>query len=65
MENKIPESIILAIGLLLLGSMIKGGIKVFSERDRMVSVKGLSEMEVQANRVIWPLLFKEVGNDLL
>jgi len=29
MENKIPESIILAIGLLLLGSMIKGGIKVF------------------------------------
>jgi len=45
--------------------MIKGGIKVFSERDRMVSVKGLSEMEVQANRVIWPLLFKEVGNDLL
>jgi len=29
MENKIPESIILAIGLILLGSMIKGGIKIF------------------------------------
>ncbi|GAB6278340.1 MAG TPA: hypothetical protein DCX03_12100 [Bacteroidales bacterium] len=65
MENKIPESIILAIGLILLGSMIKGGIKIFSERDRVVSVKGLSEMEVPANRVIWPLPFKEVGNDLL
>jgi len=25
----------------------------------------LSEMEVPANRVIWPLPFKEVGNDLL
>ncbi|MPN13977.1 hypothetical protein SDC9_161303 [bioreactor metagenome] len=31
----------------------------------MVSVKGLAEMEVAADKVIWPLMYKEIGDDLI
>lgn len=35
------------------------------DQKRFVSVKGLSEREVQADVVTWPILHKEVGNDLM
>ena len=37
----------------------------FSNKDRYVSVKGLSEMEFPADKVTCPLVFKEIGDDLL
>lgn len=64
MKNWVKEAIIIAIGLLLLGVSIKSGIKYFKNRDRVVTVKGLAEMEVVANKVTWPLMFKDLGNDL-
>lgn len=64
MKHRIIEASILTLGLVLLGLSIKSGIKTFSQRDRVVNVKGLSEMEVQADKVIWPLVYKDVGNDL-
>ncbi|MFA6701756.1 MAG: SIMPL domain-containing protein [Dysgonamonadaceae bacterium] len=64
-KNRIFEALIIAIGLLLMGLAVRSGIKIFSERDRAVNVKGLAEMEVPADRVIWPLPFKVVGNDLI
>lgn len=42
------EAAIIAVGLLLLGIMVKGGINNFVNKDRVVSVKGLAEMEVPA-----------------
>ena len=42
------EAAIIAVGLLLLGIMVKGGINNFVNKDRVVSVKGLAEMEVAA-----------------
>jgi hypothetical protein len=60
MANWKTEAIIIAIGLVILGGSIEDGI----EKDRMVTVKGLAEMEVPANKVTWPLVYKEVGNDL-
>lgn len=59
------ESVILAIGLLLMGFLIKQGLDSFAEKNRIVTVKGLAEMEVPANKVTWPLMYKEVGNDLI
>lgn len=59
------EALLLAIGLFLVGYQIKTGINAFRDKDRVVSVKGLAEMEVQADKVIWPLMYKELGNDLL
>ena len=58
------EAIVLSIGLVILGAEIKQGINNFVEKDRVVTVKGLAEMEVPANKVTWPLVYKEVGNDL-
>ena len=51
MKNFRIESLILAIGLLLLGICIQKGFKSFAERDRSVNVKGLAEMEVPADKV--------------
>lgn len=58
------ESVILATGLLLMGFCVKQGLDSFAEKNRIVTVKGLAEMEVPANKVTWPLMYKEVGNDL-
>lgn len=58
------EAIIIAIGMLVMGYFIKQGLDSFSSRDRVVNVKGLAEMEVPANKVTWPLMYKDLGNDL-
>lgn len=69
MENKIKNEVFAAglcigLGLVILGFCLKNGIENFKAKDRVVSVKGLSEKEVPADRVIWPLTFKEIGDDL-
>ena len=64
MSNWITEAIVLAIGMVALGAQVKQGINNFVAKDRVVTVKGLAEMEVPANKVTWPLMYKEVGNDL-
>ena len=64
MKNLRLEAVILAIGLIVLGTMIRGGINDFKDKERIVTVKGLAEMEVPADKVIWPLMFKDIGDDL-
>lgn len=64
MKNLRIESAILAVGLALLGVFVYNGINSLAKRDRVVSVRGLAEKEVQADRVIWPLAYKTVGDDL-
>ncbi len=64
MKNFRLEAAILAIGLILLGVFIERGIHAFAEKDRSVNVKGLAEMEVPADKVTWPLMYKNLGNDL-
>ena len=58
MKNRIIEASILALGILLMGLAIKSGITTFSQRDRVVNVKGLAEVEVQADKVICLLFIK-------
>lgn len=57
------ESAILAVGMLLLGLMIRNGINDVKDKERIVTVKGLAEMEVPADKVTWPLMYKDIGND--
>ena len=64
MKSWIKEAAIIAIGLCLLGLSINSAIKAFVNKERVVSVKGLAEIEVEANKVTWPITFKEVGNDV-
>lgn len=64
MENKNFYAICLLVGLVFLGVMIPTSVSKFRAYDRTVTVKGLSEREVNADKVIWPLSFNVVGNDL-
>lgn len=57
-------ALLIAIGLGVLGAFIKGGFSSISENGRVVTVRGLAEREVPANKVTWPIVSKEVGNDL-
>lgn len=54
----------IGMGLVILGLCLKSSMEDFKAKDRVVSVKGLSEKKVPADRVIWPLTFKEIGDDL-
>ena len=63
-NRRIYESIILAFGIIVLGFCIKWGIDDFANKDRKVTVKGLAEKEIEADKVTWPVQFKEMGNDL-
>ena len=67
MNNKwtiLFSSLIIALGFVCLGALLKGGIKDFKESDRVVTVRGLSERTVEADNVLWPLQYKIIGNDL-
>lgn len=46
-----------------MGFALRSGIVTFKDMDRRVTVKGLSEREVKADKVTWPLVYKELGND--
>ena len=62
--SRVKESIILAIGVMVMGWCIKAGIDNFTNKDRKVTVKGLAEREVPADKVTWSISTKETGNDL-
>lgn len=64
MLQKFYPATILAIAVVLLGLCLKSGIDNFTNKDRRVTVKGLSEIEVDADKVTWPILSRELGNDL-
>lgn len=57
-------ALLIAVGLMLLGIFICNGFGRISENSRVVTVRGLSEREVMANKVTWPIVSKAVGNDL-
>lgn len=56
--------ICIMIGLMVLGNCVGNGIEAIANKDRYVTVKGLAEREVMANKVTWPLPYKCVGNNL-
>lgn len=63
-DMKLLQAAILAVSIAFLGLCIKWGIDDFANKDRNVTVKGLAEKEVEADKVTWPISTKELGNDL-
>ena len=63
MQTQTKAACILALGMVIMGESLRSGIQSFGERDRKVVVKGLSEREMKADKVTWPLIYKELGND--
>lgn len=64
MNKTIVGASIIAAGLALCGLFIELGIRQMANRDRAVTVKGLSTQDVKADHVVWPLSFSIGGNDL-
>ncbi len=64
MKDKLLSAAILAVGIIVMGLCLKAGMDNFTEKDRKVTVKGLAEKEVKADKVTWPIVSKELGNDL-
>src|SRR3984885_8895848 len=54
----------LLLGLLVGGWVLGSEIKDIRLADRYVTVKGLVERSVKSDLAIWPVSFKEAGNDL-
>lgn len=63
MKNYYAEATILAVAIVVFGTFVKNSLDRFTDKERVVTVKGLSEREVPADKVIWPLIYKELGND--
>ena len=63
-ENRLLAAALMAVGIICLGWFIKAGIDNFANKDRHVTVKGLAEREVPADKVTWSIGTKVTGNDL-
>jgi len=64
MKNNVLMGALIALGLTLAGLFVYCGISKFADKDRAVSVKGLSTREVEADYAVWPLSYGLNGNDL-
>lgn len=64
MKDRVLPALIIALGIVVLGLCMKGGMDNFTEKDRKVTVKGLAEKEVKADKVTWPIVSKELGDNL-
>lgn len=63
MKHYYVEASILAVAICVFGVLVQKSLSRFVDKERSVTVKGLSEREVPADKVIWPLVYKELGND--
>ena len=63
-QNRIIAAALIALGIMGMGWFIKAGIDNFANKDRKVTVKGLAEREVPADKVTWSIGTKVTGNDL-
>jgi hypothetical protein len=55
---------ILALGLVIAALLLGNSLIRFKKLDRSVIVKGLAELEVDANLAVWPITFNEASNNL-
>lgn len=62
--RKVLPALLIALGLLAIGIGVKKGFNSLSSAQRTVSVRGLSEREVKADKVTWPIVYQIQGDDL-
>lgn len=60
-KSRIYAAVCVAVGMAVAGYAIKGGMDNFTNRNRMVTVKGLAEKEVKADKVTWMIYVKGHG----
>ena len=63
-KGRIFSGMFVMLGLVILGLMIPRAVGKYRSYDRTVNVKGLCEREVMADKVIWPVVYKVMANDI-
>ncbi len=63
-KGKFFSGLFIMVGLVVLGMMIPRAVGKYRSYDRTVNVKGLCEKEVKADKVIWPVVYKVMANDI-
>lgn len=62
--DRLFSAVLLALGLVVGLGLVGRGISRFRTGDRFVTVKGVSEREVEADLALWPIQFSSADNDL-
>lgn len=63
-KAKFLNGLFVMVGLIVLGLMIPRAVVKNRSFDRTVNVKGLCEKEVMADKVIWPIVYKVMADDI-
>lgn len=63
-KGRIFNGLFIMVGLIVLGVMMPRAVDRYRSFDRTVNVKGLCEKEVKADKVIWPVVYKVMANDI-
>ena len=63
-KGKFYSGLFIMVGLVMLGMMFPRAVEKYRSYDRTVNVMGLCEKEVKADKVIWPVVYKVMANDI-
>ncbi len=63
-KGKLFSGLFIMLGLVVLGLQFPRAVDKFRSFERTVNVKGLCEKEVKADKVIWPVVYKVMANDI-
>lgn len=63
-KGKLFSGLLVMIGLVVIGFNMTGAVEKYRSYDRIVNVKGLCEKEVKSDKVIWPVVYKVMANDI-
>ncbi len=63
-KGKLYSGLFIMMGLMVIGIMVNRAVDTFRSYERIVDVKGLCEKEVKADKVIWPVVYKVMANDI-
>lgn len=63
-KSRIWCGLAIMLGLIIMGTMFPKAVEKYRSYDRVVNVKGLCEREVKADKVIWPVVYKVMANDI-
>lgn len=63
-KGRIVSGLAVMTGLIVMGLMLPRAVGKYREYERVVNVKGLCEREVKADKVIWPVVYKVMADDI-
>ena len=58
----IISAVVIAAGVVIAGGLLGKGIERFRMDDRIITVKGLAEQDVESDFATWNIVFRRAGN---